>query len=73
MKQIETQYIRADKTIEKYISNNGKYVFIYNNQGLYFDIFFSEDKMNAFLENKICRGELFFDTEKSLNKYFGFN
>lgn len=73
MKQLETQYIRADKTIERYISNNGNPVFIYNNQGLYFDVFFSEYKMNSFLENKICRGELFFDNEESLNKYFGFD
>ena len=73
MKQIQTQYIRADSTIEIYISNNGKLVFIYNNQGLYFDVFFYQDKKNAFFKNKICRGELFFDNEESLNKYFSFN
>jgi len=70
MKQIETEYIRSDKTIEKYITNDGKLVFIYNNQGLYFDIFYSENKMNAYFENKIDRGDLFFDNEKLLNKHF---
>ena len=70
MKQIETKYIRADRTIEKYLTNNGKTIFIYNNQGLYFDVFFSENKMNDFFENKINRGDLFFDNEKSLNEYF---
>jgi len=73
MKQIETEYIRPDKTIEKYISNDGKSVFIYNNQGLYFDVFYSENKMNAYLENKIDRGDLFFDNEKLLNEHFSFN
>ncbi|MCF6242787.1 MAG: hypothetical protein L3J74_15770 [Bacteroidales bacterium] len=73
MKQIEIKYIRADKTIEKYMTFNGKIIFIYNNQGLYFDVFFSKNKMEAFFDNKISRGDLFFDNEKSLNEYFDFN
>ena len=44
MRQVETNYIRADRTVEKYI-NNGKNIFVYNDQGLYFDVFFSEEKM----------------------------
>lgn len=73
MKQIETEYIRADKTVEKYISNNEKLVFIYNNQGLYFDVFFSKSKMNKFFDNKINRGDLFFNNEELLNEYFNLN
>jgi hypothetical protein len=73
MKQVDIQYIRADKTIEEYISNNGKSIFIYNNQGLYFDVFFSTRKMNDFFQNKVNRGDLFFDSEKLLNRYFDFN
>jgi hypothetical protein len=73
MKQIDTKYIRADKTIEKYISNNGILVFIYNNQGLYFDVFFSTQRMNDFVHNKVDRGDIFFDNEELLNKYLGFN
>jgi len=73
MKQVDIQYIRADKTIEEYILNNGKSIFIYNNQGLYFDVFFSTRKMNDFFQNKVNRGDLFFDSEKLLNRYFDFN
>jgi hypothetical protein len=73
MKQIHTQYFRSDKTIEKYISNTGKFVFIYNNQGLYFDVFFSKRRMNDFFQNKINRGDLFFDNEDLLNRFLGFN
>jgi hypothetical protein len=69
MIQVETNYIRADRTVEKYI-NNGKYIFVYNDQGLYFDVFFSEEKMKAFFENKIERGDLFFDNEEQLDDYF---
>jgi hypothetical protein len=73
MKQIETNYIKADKTIEKYLSFDGKLVFVLNNQGLYFDVFLSIEKMNAFFANKIDRGDLFFDDEKKINEYLGFN
>ncbi len=69
MIQVETNYIRADKSVEKYI-HNGNYIFIYNNQGLYFDVFFSENKMKAFFDNRIVRGDLFFDNEKQLSAYF---
>jgi len=71
MIQVETSYIRVDRTVEKYI-NNGKYVFIYNDQGLCFDVFFSKEKMKAFFENKIERGDLFFDNEEQLDDYFQF-
>jgi hypothetical protein len=73
MKQIDTKYIRADKTIEKYMSKNGNLVFIYNNQGLYFDVFFSTQRMKDFFQNKVDRGDVFFDNEEFLNKYLGFN
>lgn len=73
MKQVENQYIRADRTAEKYISNSGKSIFLYNNQGLYFDVFFSKQKINAFFDNKINRGDLFFDNENLLNKYLELN
>ncbi len=73
MKQVDTRYIKADRTIEKYITKTRKTIFIYNNQGLYFDVFFSEQKMNDYFNNKIDRGDLFFDKEESLNKYFDFN
>lgn len=72
MIQIEINYIRTDMTVEKYI-HNGNSVFIYNNQGLYFDVFFSENKMKAFFDNKIKRGDLFFDNENQLDNYFKFN
>lgn len=73
MKQLETEYIRSDKTIEKYINSYGKLIFIYNNQGLYFDVFYSKKKLFAFLENEIDRGDLFFDNENLLNEHFDFN
>ncbi len=69
MIQVETNYIRADKSVEKHI-HNGNYIFIYNDQGLYFDVFFSENKMKAFFDNSIVRGDLFFDNEKQLSTYF---
>lgn len=72
MKQIDVEYIRADRSIEKYI-HNGNYVFIYNDQGLYFDVFFSEEKKNAFFEDKIERGDLFFDNEKELDTFISFS
>ena len=68
MIQVDTNYISADKTVEKYLIN-GKYIFVYNDQGLYFDVFFSEQKMKAFFDNEIARGDLFFDNEKQLNGY----
>ena len=69
MKQIGIKYIRPDKTVEKYISKEEKIIFVYNNQGLYFDIFLSKQRMNDFFQNKIDRGDIFFDNEKLLNKY----
>lgn len=72
MKQVNIEYLRADKSIEEYI-HNGERVFIYNNQGVYFDVFFSEDRMKAFLDDKIFRGDLFFCDEKEVNKYFAMN
>jgi len=73
MKQVNIKYIRADKTIEKYIINNEKSIFVYNNQGLYFDVFLSIKKMNDFFQNKVNRGDIFFDNEELLNKYLDFN
>lgn len=59
MRQIAVHYIQSCKSIEQY-SLNGKTFFIYNNNGLYFDVFFSQEKMRAFFDNKVCRGDLFF-------------
>ena len=73
MKQVNIKYIRADKTVEKYIINNGKSIFVYNDQGLYFDVFFSIKKLNDFFQNKVNRGDIFFDNEELLNKYLEFN
>ena len=72
MIQIKTDYIRADKSVEKYI-HNGEIIYIFNNQGLYFDVFFSKEKLKAFFDNKIERGDLFFDNENKLNKHFKFD
>ncbi len=69
MKQIDIQYISSDKTIEEYLLDNGETIIIYNNQGLYFDVFYSKQKMNDFFQNKITRGDKFFDNENLLNKY----
>jgi len=70
MEPLETIELRPDRTIERYISKDGKIMFIYNNQGLYFDVFFSEEKMNDFFNNKVDRGDLFFDNEEDLDEYF---
>lgn len=69
MTQIEVDYIRADRSIEKYI-HNGNNIFIYNNQGLYFDVFFSESRMSDFFDNRIERGDLYFSNEYQLDQYF---
>lgn len=72
MIQLETNYITADKSIETYIHNNS-YMALFNNQGLYFDVFFSKEKLHAFLDATIERGDLFFTDEHELNTYFQCN
>ncbi len=73
MKLIKNKHIKPDKSIDVYISDDRRLIFIYDNQGLYFDVFFSNKKVKAFLDNKIDRGDIFFDDEQKMNNYFGFS
>lgn len=68
MKYIKCEYIRADKSIEWYEINQ-KCIIILNSQGLYFDVFFSRDKLRSFLNDEILRGDLFFDCESKLDNF----
>ncbi len=67
--QIDVHYIQACKSVEKYLYK-GRIIFVYNDQGLYFDVFFSEEKVKAFFDNKIYRGDLFFYGKQDLDNYF---
>lgn len=65
---IETKYLRSDRTIEVFKIGD-EVLYVYNNQGLYFDVFESEEKLHSFNTGKVCRGDYFFDNEEKLNLF----
>ncbi len=63
----EVFYIRPDKTIETLILNNtktDKLFFIFNNQGLYFNVFHNIIELLKYLNNKISISEYFEDEDE---------